>query len=428
MLRPVVLAGLLSLGIAPASAQTFQLVFCETPVGAGGGQPIRRYLVAGSGGPATRLSDIPGTAVNDPVSLVFNNQYVLFVANRDAHRGNGTIATFDFDPSFGVFTPRATISGNGITDPVQLCFNPVDGELFVVNWQGGVCSRFRFDAQGNAVPNGTLQMPDGSPQLGVAVRAIDQQLFVSSYGFVRRFARGPGGAYSHLGNLTIPGATNIHFMKFRGDELYVCDIATNAVHRFRFDGTGTPVPNGSVPSTSAVDVAFSPDRNEMFVSRHFAGGFERFRHQSATDTWTSTGVVTGPQGGGLATSVHWFSEYGQGCAGTGNLAPTLIGLGVPSPGNTIHLKVQRGQPNALGTIVMSLQPGNVPLAGCTWLQTAVLGNTSLFLLDGAGVFTYPIAMPATLVPLDFYFQAFLLDFGAPNGLFSASNGLRASVQ
>lgn len=419
---------LLALLASIAPAQTFQVVFVETPVVSGGGQPVERFLAAGTNGALTRLSDIPGSLLNDPASVVFDNNLRLFIGNRAAHSGNGTISMFTFDPGFGTFMPAPTISGNDLTDVHGMAFNPVDGELFAANWSSGRLSRFRFDPAGNPIANGHVQMPDGDNQLGVAVRAVDQQLFVSHYSFVRRFARGPGGSYSHIGNFTIPGAGGIHYLKMLLDELFVCDISTNAVYRFTFDAGGNPIANGSISVASPIDVAFSPDRREMFVSRHHAGGFARFLFDPQTNTWNPTTVQTGPQGGGIATSVHWYSEYGSGCAGTGGQIPRLSGLGIPSPGNTINLRLQLGLPGALGTFVLSVAPGTVPLAGCTWLQSGVIGNTALFVLDATGAHTFPIPLPPTLLPLDSYFQGFLLDPGSANGLFSATNGLRASVQ
>jgi len=41
---------------------------------------------------------------------------------------------------------------------------------------------------------------------------------------------------------------------------------------------------------------------------------------------------------------------------------------------------------------------------------------------------YLIPIPSTFAPLDFYFQGFLLDLTAPNGLFSTTAGLRATPQ
>lgn len=409
-----------------APAQTFQVVMCETPPGSGGFQPIERFLIGGTNGPLSRISDIPPASTNDPVAVAFNNQYELFVSNRAAHSGNGSVSRFVFDTSFGTFSANGSITGNGLTDPVQLAFNPVDGELFVTNWTTGLLSRFLFDASGNAVPNGTIAMPGGGNQLGVAIRALDQQLFVSSYTAIRRFRRNANGSYTHVADFTVTGGL-IHFMAFRGDELYVAEYQSGRVYRFRFDAAGAPVANGFVAVPNAIAVAFSPDRNEMFVPRHGIGGCQRLLYQPATDSWLATTLQPSPSAGGIATSVHWFSIYGQGCAGTGAVTPTLQGLGVPQPGNTINLRVQRGQAGALGTIVLAGAPGNTPILGCTWLQSQILGNTDLFLLDGTGAHTYPIPMPPTLLPLDVYFQAFLLDAGAPNGLFAATAGLRASV-
>jgi 6-phosphogluconolactonase (cycloisomerase 2 family) len=427
MIRTLLAAAALA-AAATLNAQTFQVVICETPPGSGGFQPIERFLVAGSNGPMTRISDIPPSVTNDPIALAFDNQYELFVANRAGHSGNGSVSRFTFDGSFGTFQPNGTITGNGLTDPVQIAFNPVDGELFVTNWRGGILSRFRFDAQGNAVPSGTLQMPDGGNQLGVAIRALDQQLFVSSYTAVRRFARQANGSYTHLGDMRLTGGGNlIHFMAFRGDELYVAEYSQGLVHRFGFDAGGNPVAQGTVAVPGAVAIAFSPDRDEMFVARHAVGGFQRFRHDAPTDSWIATTLQTGPSAGGIATTVHWFSVYGDGCAGTGGLVPTLQGLGVPLPGNTIYLQTQNGLPGGAATIVVSLAPGSVPFLGCTWLQSLVLVNTPPLLLDQGGAHRYSIRMPLDLPPIDFYFQTFVLDLGAPNGLFSATAGLRASV-
>ena len=427
IMRNLLLLVSLPFCLATLPAQTFQLVLCDTPVGSGSFQPIERFLVGGTNGTLTTIPSIAASYTNDPTFPAFNHQYELFVSNRHGHNGQGSVSRFEFDTTFGSFTPHGTITGNSLNDCVQLAFNPNDGELFVGNFANGLVSRFQFDAQGNALPNGTVAMPDTSNTLGVAFRTADQQLFVSSYQFVRRFARQPNGTYSHLGNITIPGATLIHGLSFRGDELFVCDIQTNAVHRFLFDANGAPVANGSVPTASAISCAFSPDAQEMFVGRHYTGGFQRLVYQPATDTWLPTTVYNGPQAGGIATTVHTFSSYGTGCVGSGNQIPTLQGYGGAFAGNTITLRTQLGLPNTFGTLVLSTAQGNVPLFGCTWLQSQIIGNTSLFLLDATGRADYPIFIPAGLVQSDLFFQGFVLDLGAPNGLFSDTAGLRASM-
>jgi len=284
-----------------ATAQSYQIIVAETPVGAGGGQPVRRYLLTEPFAPESRLDDIPGMAVDDPVSVAFRTPLQCFVANRSAHDGGGSVSVFNFSPDLTTFTAAGTLTGNGLTDTAQLAFNPVDGELFVTNFQSGILSRFRFDAGGNAIPNGTITMPDGNPQLGVAIRPADQQLFVSSYTSIRRFARGAGGSYTHTATFGT-GTSVIHFMRFKGDELYVCDISSNTIFRYRFDASGAPVLYKARTFPTPIDVAFSPDDQEMYVSSHFGAGLNRYRYNSATDEWDFVANIVTPQLGGIAVT------------------------------------------------------------------------------------------------------------------------------
>jgi len=92
LLAPLSLASFSLFALASiGTAQTFQVVMCETPVGAGSGQPIERFTVAGTNGALTRISDIPAAATNDPVSLAFDNRLELFVSNRAGHSGNSSV-------------------------------------------------------------------------------------------------------------------------------------------------------------------------------------------------------------------------------------------------------------------------------------------------------------------------------------------------
>jgi len=278
----------------------FHLVFAETPVGSGYGQPVERYQIKSVGVTAHRLSDIPKTMTDDPAGVTFRNPLELFVGNRSAHSGNSSVMVFYIDESLQTFTQGPVITGNSVSDVHQIAFNPVDGELFVTNWRSGLMSRFTFDPQGKAVPNGTISMPDPDEQLGVAIRKADEQLFVSSYTFVRRFTRDPGGTYTYVSSFSMPGATHIHFMKFLNDELYVCDIQTSSIYRYNFDANGDPVPNGVVSGVHPVDVAFSPDGREMFVPNHIDGGISRYEYDAVNDDWIYTSTMATPQLGGVA--------------------------------------------------------------------------------------------------------------------------------
>lgn len=276
----------------------FQIIAAETPMVSGGGQGIRRYYVKDTFGITTQLTPIPGSEVNDPAGLDLRNPQELFVGNRAAHSGNASIRRFLLAGS--QYTPDYTITGNQVTDCHQLAFDPNNGELFQTNWTSGVCSRFLFDPNDNPIPNGVVTMPDGYHQLGVAIRPADRQLFVSSYEFIRRFSRNTNGSYQHLGNFGESGGEGYHFMKFHKDELYLGAFHGNRVLRYSFDASGNPVFKESIPSPGAIDMAFSPDGREMFVTDHRNGGITRFRYEPDTDTWTQFGdVIQTPMLGGI---------------------------------------------------------------------------------------------------------------------------------
>lgn len=266
----------------------FQIIASETPMVSGGGQGIRRYLVKDTFGITTQLTPITGELVDDPAGLALRNRKELFVGNRSAHSG-GSIRRFLLEGS--VYTPDYTITGNGAGDCHQLVFDPNNGELFQTNRASGQCARFLFDNDGNSIPNGTIAMPDGDYQLGVAVRPTDRQLFVSAYQYVRRFGRNGDGSYTYIDSFAEGSNEGYHFMKFRDDELYLAAFTTNRVLRYSFDASGNPVYKDAVASEGAVDLAFSPDEQEMFVTNHRNGGISRFRYDPDTDSWTQFGDI-----------------------------------------------------------------------------------------------------------------------------------------
>ncbi|MBN1846193.1 MAG: hypothetical protein JW810_10955 [Sedimentisphaerales bacterium] len=268
-------------------AEAFQVIITETPMGAGHKQGVRRYIVQDSLGPVQQLTPLPGDLLYDPAGLALRNENDLFVGNRAAHTGNGTISRFTLYGS--TFAFRETISGNQLTDCAQPCFDPNTGELFQTNYTGGVLSRFLFDAAGNPVANGVITMPDGGNQLGAIVRPADRQLFVSDYTRVRRFAAQPDGSYSFVGYFAQDGGALYHFMKIKDDLLYLTNFNANQVMRFTFDPLGTPVLKDTVAAENALDVDFSPDGKEMYVTDHRNGGIMRYRYDAETGTWLRHG-------------------------------------------------------------------------------------------------------------------------------------------
>ena len=285
----------------PLRAESFQIIAAETPMGAGHKQGVRRYIVRETFGPAQQLTPIPGDLLYDPVGLALRSETELFVSNRAAHTGTSTISRFSLYGS--TFEYVETFSGNDATDCVQLCFDPVSGELFQTNFTSGILSRFIFDEAGNPVANGVIQMPDSNKQLGVIVRPADQQLFVSDYQKVRRFARNPDGSYSFIGYFAQNSGALYHFMKFKDDILYLTDFQNNQVLLFTFDGQGVPAIKDTITAESALDMDFSPDGQEMYVTDHRNGGIMRYRYDSEADTWVRQGEkITTPMLGGIVVT------------------------------------------------------------------------------------------------------------------------------
>ncbi len=295
--------GMMLVPAAKLSAEAFQIIAAETPMGAGHKQGVRRYIVQGSFGSTEQLTPIPGDILYDPAGLALRSDTDLFIGNRAAHTGASTIARFTLTGS--AFAYRDTFGGNQVTDCHQLCFDPNTGELFQTNWTTGILSRFVFDSDDNPVPNGVIQMPDGGNQLGVVVRPADRQLFVSDYTKVRRFAPQPDGSYIYLGDFAPNGSALYHFMKCKDDILYLTNFNANEVLRFTFDASGNPTLKDSIAAEGALDVDFSPDGQEMFVTDHRNGGIMRYRFDGPSDTWVRVGdKIPTPMLGGIVVTLE----------------------------------------------------------------------------------------------------------------------------
>lgn len=281
-----------------AMAVDFQLIATQTPPGGGGTwQSVLRYTIGGTGGSITPLADIPAAQVADPASPAFRTGAELFIGNRHGNSGVGSISRFILHPD-GTFTKTGDLTGNGVINVHQICFNPVTGELFAGTVNTGI-SRFVFDSDGNAIPHGFHAI--GSTR-GVMVGRDGETLYVTrASSEILRYHLNANGTITPLASMFPPGASNLHFMRVRFDgELYAADINANKVYRYRFDALNNPVYVGSVTSNGAIDVTFSPDGQEMFVSDHLGGGIDRFLYQSGTDTWTYTTTIPTTSLGGIA--------------------------------------------------------------------------------------------------------------------------------
>jgi hypothetical protein len=266
-------------------------------------QPVLRFEFVGRGplNPLSSIPPCPESLVNDPSYVVFNSQGELFVANRHGIVGGGigSIARFTLDAAGG-FAAHGAIVGNSLEAVHGLAIS-AKGELFAANLINGTISRFLFDGQGSAVPNGTIVT--GVVQNHGLAFAANGELFSSHsiVNVVKRWIFNPiTGVAIPNGTFSAPGSWSIAGLTFSATgELFIADPETNRVYRFLFDGNGDPVGNGSISVAGGpYGVVFSSAR-ELFVTSHYSGGISRFLFDSSGNA-IPNGFIATPNLGGVA--------------------------------------------------------------------------------------------------------------------------------
>lgn len=269
----------------------FKLLVTETQAGSNPNpmswQGVRQFDIAGSGGMATPIAGIPANQLSDPAGLALDANGKLFVGNRHGNSNPSTVSRFNYNVDTGAATADGNISGNSLFGVHGVAFNPVNGEMFAAN-VGGPVSRFTFDGMGNAVANGTV---GAGLKRGVAVSATGDRLYMTTAGnVIQRFDLAGNMA---LPDIVVPGAFGLHDMSWGpGGDLYAADFGSGQVYRVSFDGMQNPTVDGvAAMAATAIDVAFSPDGAEMFVSGHTSGLISRFSYNMGMDTWTPNGSI-----------------------------------------------------------------------------------------------------------------------------------------
>jgi DNA-binding beta-propeller fold protein YncE len=296
----LLLIGLMSVLPAQSMAQTYHVVAPATIPGynAANTADVLRFEVKKNES-LSSLSPIPAKLVNDPAFVVFNSRGELFVGNRHGNvlNGFGSISRFRFDAK-GRFIANGTITGNSLEAVHGLAFVPT-GELFAANLRNGLISRFLFTAGGNAVPNGTIFTGE-IDNMGVAFSS-NGEMFTTHNPVVRRWIFDvTTGAAIPNGSFSPSGATFLHGLAFDAKgELFITDLA-DRVFRILFNENGDPISNGSIPVPGGPDgVAFSP-RGELFVASHFSGVISRFLFDAAGNYISNGSLVTPGTLGGIA--------------------------------------------------------------------------------------------------------------------------------
>jgi hypothetical protein len=121
-----------------------------------------------------------------------------------------------------------------------------------------------------------------------------------------------------------------------------------------------------------------------------------------------------------------FRNVGGELAGTGAVAPHLVGLGTLGAGSSNSLTLTDGLPHAPLQILVGLSAVYGPLKGGTLVPSPdfmISGLTT----DASGSRVLPFEWSGTLPPgTGFFVQCWLVDAGGPAG-FSASNGLQCDA-
>jgi hypothetical protein len=234
----------------------------------------------------TPIAPYPSTDVVDPSWAAFNSNGELFIANRHGNDGGlpdssypntnptGSIARFKLGLN-GEIVANGVITGNELNAVHGLAFNS-DGELFAANYLTGFISRFTFDAEGTAVPNGTINVGTGVT-LGLAFAPNGDLYAAHGDNRVTRIHFSGSNSFS-MESLYLSGAWGIHGLTFGpGGELFLADLSRSCVWRtFPADGPSL-IPSGSipVPGGAPFGVALTKD-GFLLVSSHFSSGLHVF--------------------------------------------------------------------------------------------------------------------------------------------------------
>lgn len=268
------------------------ILIAQSPAGPGNGDPttwegVLQFQVTGDGAPLVAGTGLAKAQLHDPVSVVFHDGEVLVSerhGNNSADGVAGSIARFSYNQATHALTATGSITGNSLAGVHQVAFSPTTGELFAANVNGPI-SRFHADG----TPNGTIPMP---AVRGVWVSPDGSRLYASAFDTqIHQFDVATG---TELAAITVGGAgTQLHFFAQRGiDELYVCGLSDNAIHRFHMAADGTLTFVEDIAADSPIGVAFSADGLEMFAPGHRDSDLlDRFRYDPATDKWTKTDAI-----------------------------------------------------------------------------------------------------------------------------------------
>jgi hypothetical protein len=277
-------------------AQPFTLWVTETSPGgsppylARQGGSVRSYLFDGHGYGVSNFGPGPTIAANrlsDPVDVTLGPSGALYISNRnfgdDSNQRTGSVSKVILSGNVP-HTPQVVISNLDV-GPVQIAFTP-KGDLVATSFSSGTKLY-----PGITTP-ATVNFPTGFSR-GASVQG-NVLYSTSTSDTVQTYDVTTGALES---NFVLTGSHLLHFITPHHGALYIADVGSNtnagdgaggAVYKASLGANGLPSSSTKLLDLDgAISVAFSPQRDEMFVATHFTGLIEGFA-VGAGDTVAST--------------------------------------------------------------------------------------------------------------------------------------------
>lgn len=149
----------------------------------------------------------------------------------------------------------------------------------------------------------------------------------------------------------------------------------------------------------------------------------------AADWYLEIGSAAFPAGEVRGQIVMSFQEYGVGCPGSSGSLRLRGSDGYPTPGGTFTGEITGGAPHGYVLVFRSLGATDWKLGyGCPLYTMLPIAEVVALPLDASGSLIAAKQIPLTVpTPCLVHVQVLAADPHAPNGLFSASNGLAIDI-
>jgi hypothetical protein len=141
-------------------------------------------------------------------------------------------------------------------------------------------------------------------------------------------------------------------------------------------------------------------------------------HIQAQGLYIEIQTLANPEGEVRGQIIPSFAKYGGGCPSGNGKTPALFGLGAPTFGGTVTVKLNNGVPSGQGFLVQSPSADAQQVSGCGFYLGSPLLFSPVF-LTASGELKFSLIMP-DLDSFDLYMQFFGLDPATPNGFYSSN--------